>query len=57
MLTLSFLRTQSDKSFSKAEFDKNVGWKIGMKAQASTVIDITNQVKYEKTLVRTGARF
>jgi hypothetical protein len=40
VLSLSYLRTQSDKSFSNAELNTNVGWKSGIKAPASTVIDI-----------------
>ena len=41
VLSLSYLRTQSDESLSKAELNKNVGWKSGKKWRVGPVIDIS----------------
>ena len=43
MLSLRYLKTQSDKTFSKAELNKNVGWNRGIKCSASTVIGIISK--------------
>jgi hypothetical protein len=40
LIRLSYLSTQSDESFSKAELNINVGWKSCWKAPESTVIGI-----------------
>jgi hypothetical protein len=40
VLSLSYLRTQCDESFSKIELYKNVGWKSGKKRPEGPVIDI-----------------
>ena len=51
MLSLSYLRTQSDNSFSKAELYKNVGWKSGIKAPASTVINKSGDLEPSKNWI------
>jgi hypothetical protein len=40
VLSLSYLQTQSNKSFSEAELNKKCWLKSDIKAPASTVIDI-----------------
>ena len=40
MLSLSYLKPQSDESFSKAESYKHCGWKSGKKRPEGLVIDM-----------------
>ena len=44
MLSLSYLRTQLDESFSKAELNKYISGKSSIKFPASTVIYISSEV-------------